>query len=287
MPAPYSPLKVDLYTPARSGNFFSGITRAQEPAYCAEMARLAYCRMEPAFQFDRRQMTDVLQRQGFASQFFESKHTPDGRGTHCVLAVDAASRLAIVAFRGTDASDPSDLYDDADALQTAWAPGGRVHSGFAHALAQVQDELLAALKPLNGYTRLYTGHSLGAALATLLAGIVPPAHLYTIGSPRVGDPAFAATLNGIPTGRCVDCCDVVTRIPPANVPGLGTYQHVGDPIYIFQNRTVAPDPGAAAIEQDQLRASADYLVEFAWRSGTVAVRELADHSPINYVEALK
>jgi hypothetical protein len=72
------------------------------------MARLAYCRKEPVFGFDRDQITGILKSQGStAAKFFESKGTPDGRGTHCLLASDPARKLAIVAFRGTDASDPT------------------------------------------------------------------------------------------------------------------------------------------------------------------------------------
>ena len=285
---PYSPRKVDLFFPARSDNFFAGIPpdTPNDPALCAEMCRLAYCRKEPAFSFDRDRIIAVLQQRGCSVQFFESQGTPDGMGTHCLLVADPARQLAIAAFRGTDAIDPTDLFDDADALQIAWPRGGNVHAGFAHALAYVQDNLLAAIHALNLPIH-YTGHSLGAAMATLLASLRPPTHLYTIGSPRVGDNGFVATLAQVPASRFVDCCDLVTRVPPEQVPGLGAYQHFGPPIYIFQNRTVALDPGDDVIQQDRLRAAADYLIQYAWHTGNVAVRDLADHAAINYVEALK
>jgi len=31
---------------------------------------------------------------------------------------------------------------------------------------------------------------------------------------------------------------------------------------------------------------ADYLLQYAWKNGNVAVRELADHAPINYGTAI-
>jgi len=279
----YSPTKEDLFFPARRGNFFANISADKYEAVCAEMARLAYCRTEPAFGFDRETIVEVLESQGFtAVQFFESEGTPDGRGTHCFLAADPARELAIVAFRGTDSSDPTNLGDDANARQIAWGPGGKVHAGFAHALAPVQAGLVAAIDALN-YRTLYTGHSLGAAMATLLASLRKPDGLYTIGSPRVGNQDFINTLAGIDARRYVDCCDVVARVPPESM----SYAHFGDTLYIDRNRDLQENPSAAFMASDRFHATADYLVKYAWINGNVAVRELADHSPINYIEVLK
>jgi hypothetical protein len=61
---------------------------------------------------------------------------------------------------------------------------------------------------------LITGHSLGAALATLAAIVVKPAKLITFGSPRVGNEALCGLLDGVEVRRFVNCCDLITRIPP-------------------------------------------------------------------------
>ncbi|MBV8672363.1 MAG: hypothetical protein JOZ33_02925 [Acidobacteriaceae bacterium] len=285
MPIDYSPSKIDLLFPARRGGFFAGVAPDNIPAVCAEMSRLAYCRKEPAFSFDRDKISAVLGPLGFTVQFFESKGTPDGSGTHCFVAVNSAENLTAVVFRGTDAQDPTDLFDDADLLQMEWKPGGRVHAGFAHALAHVESEVLDVIRSVGGRV-IYAGHSLGAALATLLASLRPPDSLCTIGSPRVGDQDFVRTLAGIDVSRYVDCSDLVTRVPPEAVPG-GRYQHVGKLLYIAQDRSIRPDPDDAFVRDDRLKASAEYIVEYGWKSGNVAVRELADHSPINYVDAMK
>ena len=282
----YSPAKTDLYFPARRGNFFAGIAPDNDAAVCAEMARLAYCRKEPAFGFDTDQITAVLKTQGFTVQFFESKGTPDGIGTHSFLALDPARKLAIAAFRGTDSSDPTDLFHDAYALQIPWERGGKVHAGFAHALAHVQNDLLAAINAV-GYKTYYTGHSLGAAMATLLASLRKPDHLYTIGSPRVGDNDFVDSLAGVATSRFVDCCDLVTRIPPENLSLSAPYKHFGLPTYIDRNRNLLENPADDFVQNDRLQASTDYIMKYSWISGNVAVRQLADHAPINYIEALK
>jgi hypothetical protein len=282
----YSPKKADLFLPARRGNFFSDIPSGNDAAVCAEMARLAYCRKEPAFWFDRDVITGILKSRGFTVQFFESKGTPDGMGTHCLLALDPTNKLAIAAFRGTDGTDPTDLFDDADVLQIPWERGGRVHAGFAQALAHVQNKLLEAMNALD-YKRFYVGHSLGAAMATLLASLRKPDHLYTIGSPRVGDNDFVSTLAGVSVHRFVDCCDVVTRLPPEKLFLSDTYKHFGIPSYIDRSRKVQENPTDAFMLDDRLHASTDYILRYSWISGNVAVRDLADHAPINYVEALK
>jgi hypothetical protein len=285
----YSPRKVDLLYPARNANFFSAGLPNTEAALCAEMARLAYCRREPYFQFDQQQIRAVLEPLEFACQFFESTGTPEGRGTHGFLAFhddpEPSRKLAVVAFRGTDASDPTDLADDAELLQTKWTPGGLVHRGFAEALDHILPNLTAALNPVRRRI-LFTGHSLGAAMATLLASIRRPDFLYTFGSPRVGDGQFVSTLNGLGSRRFVDCCDIVARIPPESVLGKINYAHYGPPSYIDRNRGIAENPADSEMEKDRVVASSEYVVQYAWRNGNVAVRELADHAPINYVTAV-
>jgi len=283
---PYSPSKVDLYFPARRGQFFTNLPMDNLPAVCAEMARLAYCRKEPAFSFDKDTISGVLGPLGFTVQFFESKGTPDGSGTHCFIAQNRTKGLTVVSFRGTDAQDPTDIFADGDLLQMDWPRGGKVHAGFAHALDHVQDDVLNALQGLPGQI-IYVGHSLGAEMATLLASLQAPNLLCTIGSPRVGDQVFVQTLARINIRRYVDCSDIVTRIPPVEVPGVGTYAHTGGEFYIAQDGSVRPDPADDFVQTDRLEAAADYIVEYAWKSGNVPLRELADHTPINYVERLK
>lgn len=77
---------------------------------------------------------------------------------------------------------------------------------------------------LNQDTQIYvTGHSLGAALATLAAlhidkllkadGLNIPVHLYTFASPRVGDRTFASHFAAIDTYRIINSEDLIQSIP--------------------------------------------------------------------------
>ena len=284
MAIPYSAAKEDLYYPARHAVFFANGRPKSDAALCVEMARLAYARQEPNFVFDRQQILKVLAGVGFSDcQFFEKPTGPQGQGSHGFLAIDRSGKLAVLAFRGTDKDDPTDLMDDANAIPEDWAGGGRVHSGFAKALVEIWDQVVPALETVAGWKLLFTGHSLGAAMATLAASLNPPASLYTFGSPRVGDANFVAALQQmrLDNHRYVDCCDLVARLPPGGFLG---YVHLGNPYYIDLERKVqqrdAEDP---YIAEDQIKAEEEYIEKYAWRIGDVALRPLADHAPINYV----
>jgi len=284
---PYSASQQDLYYPAKTLDNFPAARPGTDAELCAWLALLSYCDQEPAsFAFDQNTVKIKLGPLGFQSvQFFESQGHPKQGGTHCFLAVHddpaAGNKLAVAAFRGTDKDDPTDLLDDVDAPLVAWNGNSKVFDGWKDALGEVQDQLLPAIQPIN-FKLLMTGHSLGAAMATLLASLKAPAALYTFGSPRVGDNEFLVSLGGVANFRYVDCCDAVPQLPP---PLLG-YAHIGNPLYIDRNRKVIANPADDYVTGDRLRARADYLVRYAWKAGNVAVRDLADHAPINYVTAI-
>lgn len=283
---PYSASQQDLFYPAKDLSSFPTARPKSDAELCGWMCLLAYRDNYPdSFAFDQTTMASKLNDLGFSSvQFFESQGHEKQGGTHCFLAIhddpDPGKKLAVVAFRGTDKDDPTDLLDDVDAPLVDWNGQGKVFDGFRDALAEVQSPLLAALQNVN-CKLLVTGHSLGAATATLLASLKTPAALYTIGSPRVGNANFVRALGGVPSYRYVDCCDAVTELPPA---ALG-YAHLGSMLYIDRNRKVINAPSDDAVAGDRLIARSEYFIKYAWKSGNVGVRDLADHAPINYVAA--
>lgn len=173
--------------------------------------------------------------------------------------------------------------DDIKAIPEAWAGNGKVHSGFANALAEIWDQVAPALQTVAGSRLLFTGHSLGAAMATLAADLNVPASLYTFGSPRVEDATFVAALQNkqLDNHRYVDCCDLIARLPPDGFLG---YVHMGKPYYIDLERAIQQrDPDDPYIAEDQIEAEEQYIEDYAWRIGDVALRPLADHAPVNYV----
>ena|ERR1022692_496584 len=93
------------------------------------------------------------------------------------------------------------------------------------------DALRALLAPVPNATLNITGHSLGSALATLLALDVVENSAFakpsvtTLASPMVGDTQFARTYNTeVPdTWRIANWMDLVPKLPPSN----WGYDHVG------------------------------------------------------------
>jgi triacylglycerol lipase len=186
-----------------------------------------------------------LQQHGFTVKQCFSDPKTDTQG---FLAV--AGSVAVLSFRGTE-KKLSDWLTDANADQIADPAGivpGGLHQGFITAfnsVAAAVDAELDALKAA-GATLHITGHSLGAALATLAAlhcegraksaGLVSSVH--TFGSPRVGDTVFAAAFERALRNRAfrfVNNEDLVTRVPPPDLPfGAKTlrYEHVGEMKFI-------------------------------------------------------
>ncbi len=151
--------------------------------------------------------------------------------TLCFIASNA--EMILVAFRGTDPQDLKNWMTDAD-LALVTTPVGMVHGGFWRALDTVWDDLCFIIKSQQNKAQSIwlTGHSLGAALATLATARFrleldkPINGLYTFGSPRVGDRGFAARFNvdfKASTFRYVNDQDVVSRVPPRAL----LYSHVG------------------------------------------------------------
>lgn len=277
---PYSASKDDLYYPWKRAVFFQNGPPTSEARLCVELARLAYCSSAGNFAFDQDRIRKVLGTVAFTDcKFVESTGGANGRGVHAFVALK--QDLAVVSFRGTDKDDPTDLSDDADLRLIPWVKGGRVHCGFSGALDQLLSGIQTTLKSVTSRI-LFTGHSLGAAIAVLLASRQTAAALYTFGCPRVGDAAFVSTLAGIPHSRYVDCCDLVARVPPE----IFGYANLGPRRYIDREGIIHLDPPDDFVTKDRIIAAAEYIEQHAWRVGDVCARELADHAPVNYVYAV-
>ncbi|WP_321963426.1 lipase family protein [Paraburkholderia sp. J7] len=279
---PYDPSLNALNSPGLRPTVFTAGVNYDIDGLCAEFARLAYIRYENGAA-ERQQLDQALALVGFQGAV---TFNFTGDDVHGFGAVRQADGLAILAFRGTDPQSISDIADDLKFNLTDWPESaGQVHAGFASAARGLRNAVENWLQE-TGPTRsqlILTGHSLGAAIATLFASLCKPSALVTIGSPRVGNAAFVATLNGLHITRYVDCCDLITDLPP---PTLSGYVHAGASNYITREGELAPHADDAFVQADRSAARDDYLLNCAWRIGNVVVRDLADHAPINYVRSL-
>jgi triacylglycerol lipase len=144
----------------------------------------------------------------------------------------AANRdgATIIAFAGTD---PLNLLNWVSDFYLGH-PKADVHEGFLDAAASVWPEISVLVQHASQHGRrlFLTGHSLGAAIALLIADHaarekgLESAEIFVYGAPRVGRADFVARYNakfGPTTYRFVHGRDIVPTVPPVE---LG-FHHVG------------------------------------------------------------
>ena len=136
--------------------------------------------------------------------------------------------ITVLAFSGT--SNPADWRTDMDfnlvnnTLSTL-ENNEKIHQGFLRRYNYMEPEIKRLINKYNTRTDAYgwfiTGHSLGGAVATLVAYdqknyFSSTPHIYTFGQPRVGNSDFASTLNKMYPGahRVTNNNDVITFLPP-------------------------------------------------------------------------
>ncbi|KFY71565.1 hypothetical protein V499_08225 [Pseudogymnoascus sp. VKM F-103] len=168
---------------------------------------------------------------------FDSSILTDMRG---FLSVSTVRQEIVLAFRGSS-SIRNFLTDLNFGYVNFGCSGCSAHAGFATAWYEPRSAILAALKTTRAqypsYKIVITGHSLGGAVATLAAGDLRSqgyaADLYTYGSPRVGNGAFASWVSAQPgvTARVTHVNDPVPRLPPMLIAG---YRHT-TPEYWLSN----------------------------------------------------
>jgi pimeloyl-ACP methyl ester carboxylesterase len=280
--------------------------------WLAETALVAY--EQPNF------IRNVMRLSGFPGfRFFSAKSTE--------AFVAHRPGLALVVFRGTEIKSVRtvlDVYTDAKFLKESFR-GGFVHKGFKDGILKIwegkgeapkesgswmrEDGMRAYLDSLlaadPGMRVFFTGHSLGAALATLGACLFPAAAaLYTFGSPMVGDAGFAASLS-LPHYRWVNNRDLITFLPPPEVMQKVmkySYVHSGQEYYLDDSGALAEPPDERSFSATMrgdidkiMGALSDAFSSIEGFKGLVnmargkerpdelpLVDTMIDHAPVNY-----
>ena len=162
--------------------------------------------------------------------------------------VAANDDATLLCFRGTE-RDFNDWFDNLDTqlVDGPFDSGERAHRGWYSGLTVAMSEIESRIDQLSAPDAplFITGHSLGAALATLTAAIFfkssRPVHsVYAFGSPRVGCRNFRDVYKTHDQGRTfrvVNRHDLVARIPPR----LLKYRHVGSLRYIDEDGAIHED----------------------------------------------
>ena len=118
----------------------------------------------------------------------------------------------VLSFRGTEVTEKSDVLADLKAGKNLEASGGKVHVGFKDELNKLWPAITVSLANID--TLYVTGHSLGAAMATIAASRIQTKviALVTFGSPRAGNQEFVNSLT-VTHYRVQNNCDDVTKVP--------------------------------------------------------------------------
>ena len=187
---------------------------------CAQLARLSEAIYKPEDAF-----CEYATQLGYHQALFFNDASTD---TQAGLVWDEDT--VILVYRGTESV--RDWLTDANFDQVASIEfPGCTHEGFYRSWASSATFLETVEQLAHTRDLFVTGHSLGAALATLamwtLQKLKPVG--YTFGQPRIFDFAGAHAF-GMELGnrlyRCRNNNDVVTRVPPGT-----RFQHVGQLIY--------------------------------------------------------
>jgi hypothetical protein len=169
--------------------------------------------------------------------------------------------MVLVAFRGTEPDNIKDWVTDGN---VALVPSqlGHLHAGFSRAFNTVGPRMLNDLKNspnVAGKPLWLAGHSLGAALSTIMAASCVNAGLsiaghYNFGSPRVGDSSFTSFYNercASVTFRFVNNNDIVPRVPPRGI----SYDHVDFKRYLDRHCRLVTDTRVVDLLMDSFEGS--------------------------------
>ena len=204
-------------------NFEIGNARAM-----AWMSQLAYETDEPE------KIAKILQSFGLALVeggvlVEESKTVLPKASTHCFVA--SHPKAVIVAFAGTDPVSLANWISDFDAHLDVTTGAAEGYEGAAAVVWSELKQLLEQCVAPGGKV-FVTGHSLGGALAALIAHRISTElqpdvdAVYTFGMPRPGNKAFADLYNqqlGMRTYRLVHGEDIVPTVAPTSFG----FRHLG------------------------------------------------------------
>ena len=188
-------------------------------------------------------LTNICPQPNFNSKQFLQKNC-DFVERKCsgYIAVSYALRVLVVAFRGTECT--RQLIDEL--LEFVTTPSqdflnGEVQAYFKAAFEELwqcmEPKVKALLSKNPSYQIWVTGHSLGAALASLASAWLAYYNiaarqniiLSTFGSPRVGDYKYALQHDQLVNNswRVVNFDDIVPHLPPLILPTIksGPYHH--------------------------------------------------------------
>jgi predicted lipase len=181
---------------------------------------------------------------------------------------------AIISIKGT--ASLTDAAIDVDVSKVEFN-GTLVHAGFERCYEAIKHDVYQFVKRRERV--LVTGHSMGAAIATLLATMIAiethsDISLVTFGSPRVGNKAFTELFNSLvlDSTRVVHEFDIVARVPKID------FNHVNTELLLDDNGKL----------MGRLRKVCNFFYSF----GEIVLADLSgealgDHRMTSYVKVVR
>jgi len=160
------------------------------------------------------------------------------------LATNDIDKNQVISVRGTSNIENA-FVDIALKLLLDKHTGIRLHNGFSLAAEKVYKAIQTKIKP--GYTLSTTGHSLGGAVALILAmhldtDKVKIDQVVTFGQPKVTNVAGANKFEHLKIIRLVTPRDLVPLVPPfdpVDLNNIDIYWHLGKEIVLLENKNYA------------------------------------------------
>ena len=220
----------------------------------------------------------IIEAQGYRLTRFS--RIPEVEVTYLVATNDA-EKHQIIAVRGT-ANVENAIVDVSLKLLMDKHAHILLHQGFAQAAESIYKEVLPTLN--KDYTISTTGHSLGGAVALILAmylnkdqHITGP--VITFGQPKVTNISGALAFKQLDVIRVVTARDLVPLVPPLDpmdINNLNIYWHLGKEIVLLPNKDYAELEGLKSM----MRATRII-------NTTLSQDNLEYHKMIHYLKQIK
>jgi len=253
------------------------ITRVAIEKMSLKQRSLLFAKLSQIAYNDKRKVAQQIKPLGFTEVEYYDR---DGAQAYRIWNKDDV----VIVCRGTEPKEFNDLKADLKAFPVKSETVSRVHQGFKQEVddlwPMVKEDILA--NPKLGNRHLwFTGHSLGAAMTTIMAGrcmhdpdLQDPVEVYTYGSPRAGWKKYVRDLN-VTHHRWVNNNDIVTRVPFASMG----YRHDGTEHYMNAYGNVR-------------KLTSWQRVKDRWRGMWMGLKKggvdnFSDHSMVNYVANLE
>jgi triacylglycerol lipase len=160
----------------------------------------------------------------------------------------------------------------------------RVHYGFNQYVNDIWKTISTDISKKENFEKnlWFTGHSLGAAMSTIMAKrcsendkLIEPKEIYTYGSPRVGWYGFVKKCN-VTHYRWKNDNDIVTGFPSQ----LLGYQHHGIECYIDSSGTYIKKPSSSGLFLDRLQGIKSSFIK-------IQIDQIEEHNIDIYIKHLK